>query len=272
MLRLFDNPKRMFRMFVANRGLIAALTVREVLGRYRGSMLGMFWAVFQPILMLAVYTFVFGVIFRSRWPGGTGSRAEFALVLFSGLLVFNMFAECLNRAPSIILSNVNYVKRVVFPLEILPLVAVAVALFHLFISFLVWLVFYLIAIGVPSVTVLLFPIALLPLIFLSLGIAWFFSALGVFIRDTAQITGLFTTVLMFLSPIFYSADSIPARFRPVAELNPLVPVIEQVRRVLMWHEGLDLHAYLPVLLLSIVVLFGGFWWFEKTRKGFADVL
>jgi lipopolysaccharide transport system permease protein len=136
----------------------------------------------------------------------------------------------------------------------------------------VWLAFYLIAIGVPSVTVLLFPVALLPLIFLSLGIAWFFSALGVFIRDTAQITGLLTTVLMFLSPIFYSADSIPARFRPIAELNPLVPLIEQVRRVLMWHEGLDLHAYMPVLALSIVVLLGGFWWFEKTRRGFADVL
>ncbi|MDR6207817.1 ABC-type polysaccharide/polyol phosphate export permease [Paraburkholderia graminis] len=119
---------------------------------------------------------------------------------------------------------------------------------------------------------LLFPVALLPLIFLSLGIAWFFSALGVFIRDTAQITGLFTTVLMFLSPIFYSADSIPARFRPIAGLNPLVPVIEQARRVLMWHEGIDLHAYVPVLVLSIVVLLGGFWWFEKTRRGFADVL
>jgi lipopolysaccharide transport system permease protein len=267
MLRLISVPKRILTSTITNRRLIVALTVREVLGRYRGSVLGMFWSLFQPILMLAVYTFVFGVIFRSRW-----SRAEFALVLFSGLLVFNMFAECLNRAPGIILSNANYVKRVVFPLEILPIVAVAVALFHLFVSFMVWLAFYLFAIGVPSFTVMLFPLALLPLIFLSLGIGWLFASLGVFIRDTAQITGLFTTVLMFLTPIFYPADAIPERFRAVAALNPLVPVIEQVRRVLMWHAGIDLHAWLLVLVQSIVVLWIGFWWFEKTRKGFADVL
>lgn len=262
----------MLRSLIANRDLIVALTIREVLGRYRGSVLGLFWSVFQPILMLAVYTFVFGLIFRSRWPGGTGSRAEFALVLFSGLLVFNMFAECLNRAPGIILSNTNYVKRVVFPLEILPFVTVAVALFHLFVSFLVWLAFYLLAIGIPSVTVLLFPIALIPLVLFSLGIAWFFSALGVYVRDTAQITGLVTTVLMFLTPIFYPADAIPARFRAIAGLNPLVPVIEQVRRVLMWHSGIALEAYVPVLIGSMVVLWLGYAWFEKTRKGFADVL
>jgi lipopolysaccharide transport system permease protein len=150
MLRLFTSPRRMVGSLIEHRNLIVALTVREVLGRYRGSVLGLFWSVFQPILMLAVYTFVFGLIFRSRWPGGSGSRSEFALVLFSGLLVFNMFAECLNRAPTIILSNTNYVKRVVFPLEVLPCVTVAVALFHLFVSFIVWLVFYLIAIGIPS--------------------------------------------------------------------------------------------------------------------------
>jgi lipopolysaccharide transport system permease protein len=272
MLRLFTSPKRMLRSLIEHRALIVALTVREVLGRYRGSVLGLFWSVFQPILMLAVYTFVFGLIFRSRWPGGSGSKAEFALVLFSGLLVFNMFAECLNRAPTIILSNTNYVKRVVFPLEVLPCVTVAVALFHLFVSFLVWLVFYLIAIGIPSVTVLLFPIALIPLVFFSLGIAWFFSALGVFVRDTVQITGLVTTVLMFMTPIFYPAEAIPVRFRVIAGLNPLVPIIEQVRRILMWHSGIALGSYVPVLVVSLVVLWIGYSWFEKTRKGFADVL
>ena len=272
MLRLFTSPRRLLSSLVEHRSLILALTVREVLGRYRGSILGLFWSVFQPILMLAVYTFVFGMIFRSRWPGGTGSKAEFALVLFSGLLVFNMFAECLNRAPTIILSNSNYVKRVVFPLEILPCVTVAVALFHLFVSFLVWLLFYVIAIGVPSVTVLLFPVTLIPLLFFALGISWFFSALGVYLRDTAQITGLVTTVLMFMTPIFYPAEAIPERFRVIAGLNPLVPIIEQVRRVLMWHSGITLDGFLPVLAVSLVVLWIGFSWFEKTRKGFADVL
>jgi lipopolysaccharide transport system permease protein len=272
MLRLFSSPTRLARSLVQHRRLIVTLAVREVLGRYRGSVLGLFWSVFQPILMLAVYTFVFGLIFRSRWPGGTGSRSEFALVLFSGLLVFNMFAECLNRAPTLILSNTNYVKRVVFPLEVLPCVTVAVALFHLFVSFLVWLLFYVIAIGVPSISVLLFPIALIPLVCFSLGVAWFFSALGVYVRDTAQVTGLVTTVLMFMTPIFYPAAAIPERFRSLVVLNPLVPIIEQVRRVLMWHDGIALDSFVPVLVFSLVVLWVGFSWFEKTRKGFADVL
>jgi len=272
MLSLFTSPTRLIRSVVEHRRLIAALTVREVLGRYRGSVLGLFWSVFQPVLMLAVYTFVFGLIFRSRWPGGTGSRSEFALVLFSGLLVFNLFAECLGRAPTLILANTNYVKRVVFPLEILPCVTVAVALFHLIVSFFVWLLFYVIAIGTPSLEVLLFPITLLPLLFLSLGITWFFSAFGVYVRDMAQVTGLITTVLMFMTPIFYPASAIPARFRTLCELNPLVPIIEQVRRVLMWHEGIALGQFAAVLFFSLVVLWVGFSWFEKTRKGFADVL
>ncbi|WP_232444594.1 ABC transporter permease [Burkholderia ubonensis] len=255
-----------------HRNLIFVLTVREILGRYKGSVLGLFWSVFQPILMLTVYSFVFGVIFRSRWPGGTGSQAEFVLILFAGLLVFNVFAECLNRSPVLILSNVNYVKRVIFPLEILPVVTTAVAMFHLFVSFVVWLLCYVVAIGVPSVYVLLFPVALLPLIFLSLGVAWFLSAFGVFVRDTAQITGLVTTVLMFMTPIFYPEQSVPAKFRAFVGLNPLVPIIEQVRKVLMWNGGITLSTYLPVLVASLVVLWGGYSWFEKTRKGFADVL
>lgn len=272
MFRLFSSPRRMFGILIQHRALIAALTMREVLGRYRGSMLGLFWAIFQPILMLAVYTFVFGLIFRSRWPGGSGSRTEFALVLFAGLLVFNMFAECLNRAPTLIVSNANYVKRVVFPLEILPCVTVAVALFQLLISFVVWITFHMIVIGMPPVTALLFPVALLPLVFFSLGIVWFFSALGVYLRDTVQVTGLVTAMMMFLSPIFYPADAIPARFRPIADLNPLVPIIEQVRGVLMWHRGISLENFVPVLLISLLVLWLGFSWFERTRKGFADVL
>ncbi|WP_245001915.1 ABC transporter permease [Cupriavidus pinatubonensis] len=257
---------------IEHRALIVALTTREVLGRYRGSVLGLFWAVFQPVLMLAVYTFVFGLIFRSRWPGGSGSRAEFALVLFAGLLVFNMFAECLNRAPTLIVSNSNYVKRVVFPLEILPCVTVGVALFQLLVSFVVWLAFHAFTIGMPPVTALLFPIALLPLVFFALAVAWLFSSLGVYLRDTVQVTGLVTAVLMFLSPIFYPADAIPARFRAFADLNPLVPIIEQVRRVLIWKQGLALDQYLPVLLVSLLALWFGYSWFEKTRKGFADVL
>ena len=161
------------------RHLIFTLVRREVAARYRGAMLGNLWALFTPLFMLAVYTFIFSVVFKARWSGGSDSRSEFALVLFAGLMVFNLFAECFNRAPRLILDNVNYVKKVVFPLEILPWVALGSALVNLGISLLVWLAFYGVAFGVPPVTVLLFPLMILPLLLLVLGLSWALAALGV---------------------------------------------------------------------------------------------
>jgi len=248
------------------------MTKREVVGRYRGSVMGLAWSFFNPVLMLAVYTFVFSVVFKARWGGGSDSKTEFALLLFAGLIVFNLFAECFNRAPSLILCNVNYVKKVVFPLEILPWVALGSALFHALISLGVWLIFYLIIFGLPHVTVLLLPMIILPLLLLIMGLTWGLASLGVYLRDVSQFVSIVTTMLMFLSPIFYPASALPEKYRHLLLLNPLSFPIEQVREVLFWGKVPDMTILIVYLLGGAFVAWLGFFWFQKTRKGFADVL
>jgi lipopolysaccharide transport system permease protein len=248
------------------------LTRREITGRYQGSMLGMLWSFFNPVFMLLVYTFVFSVVFKARWGGGSESRAEFALVLFAGMLVFNLFAECVSRAPTLILSNPTYVKKVIFPLEILPWVNFGTALFHAAISFGVWLVFYLAIFGLPSVTILLFPLLLLPLLLMTMGLSWFLASLGVFLRDVSQVIGIFITALMFLTPIFYPISAIPASYRPLLHLNPLTFIIDQGRDLLIFNKGMDWQSFIVLTLSAGCIAWLGFAWFQKTRKGFADVL
>ncbi|MBB4167368.1 ABC transporter permease [Rhizobium sp. BK538] len=266
------TPIEMVASAWRNRGLISALTRREVIGRYRGSVLGILWSLFNPIFMLAVYTFVFGVVFKARWGDADETKAEFALVLFAGMIVFNFFAECALKAPALILGNVNYVKKVVFPLEILSWVNVGSALFHTLISICVWIAFYCIEIGLPHPTLLLFPFALLPLVFLAAGLGWLLSSLGVFLRDIGQIVGILTTVTMFLSPIFFPASALPEAYRPLLGINPLAPAIAQMRDVLYWGNLLYLPSYLVYLFFCIAFACLAFSWFQKTRKGFADVL
>ncbi len=272
-MRAFSmSPIELLSSLIRNRELVISLVKREVVGRYRGSILGILWSFFNPVLMLAVYTFVFSVVFKARWNSESDSRTEFALVLFAGLLVFNLFSECVTRAPSLIISNVNYVKKVVFPLEILPWVSLGSALFHALISLSVWLIFYGLFFGVPPVTGLLIPIVVLPLIALTMGISWFLSSLGVYLRDVSQVIGLITTILMFMSPIFYPVSSIPEAYRGLFQLNPLTPTIEMARDVLIWGNLPNWTVYGTSLALAILVATLGFAWFQKTRKGFANVL
>ncbi|MES2741851.1 MAG: ABC transporter permease [Pseudomonadota bacterium] len=266
------SPQAMVSSLWRHRALTRALVQREVMGRYRGSIMGLLWSFLNPVLMLLVYTFVFSVVFKARWHAGSDSKTEFALVLFAGLLVFNLFAECFNRAPALILSNVNYVKKVVFPLEILPWVALGAAMFHALISVTVWLLAYLILYGLPHPTVLLLPLVVLPLILFIMGVTWGLAALGVYLRDVAQFIGVLTTVLMFLSPIFYSGNSLPAEYRGLLQFNPLTPAIEQARDVLFWGRVPDPTLWFAYLCGSALIAWLGFAWFQKTRKGFADVL
>lgn len=266
------SPLHLASSIAKHRGLIRTLAVRDIAARYRGSFLGFTWSVLQPILMLAVYTFVFSEVLKGRWPGGTGSKPEFALVLFSGLLVFNMFAEVFNRSPELILANSNYVKRVIFPLEIMPIVSVVSASFSLVINLAVWIVFYCIAIGPPHLTVLLIPVALLPLFALLAGLSWFLAALGVYMRDLTQITAIITTAFMFLTPIFFPVEAIPERYRGLFALNPLATIVKQVRDVLIWDRGIDVAQFGISIAVSLTVLFLGFAFFQKVRRGFADVL
>jgi lipopolysaccharide transport system permease protein len=266
------SPGEIVASLWRHRMLIAMLAKRDALGRYRGSVMGILWSFFHPLLMLAVYTFVFSGVFKARWTFGQGSPGEYAIILFAGLIVFTLFAECLNRAPTLILSNVNYVKKVAFPLEILPWVVFGSGLFHLAISLGVWLLFYLVVFGLPPVTALLLPVALLPLVLVIMGMIWFLAALGVFLRDAAQVVSIAVSALIFLSPIFYPLTALPENIRPLLYLNPMTPAVEHVRGVLIAGEVPDALQYGAFLAVGLVVAALGFAFFQKTRKGFADVL
>ena len=267
-----SSPLALFRTLRAHRDLVKGLVIREVVGRYRGSVMGLLWSFFNPILLLAVYTFVFSYVFKARWTGGDGSKTEFALVLFAGLMVFNMFAESCNRAPTLVTGNVGYVKKVVFPLEILPIVSLGSSLFHMLVSFVVWAVFYTVFVGMPSATLMLMPLAVLPLVLMTLGFSWLLAALGVYLRDVAQVIGVVTLVLMYLSPIFYPVSIMPEQYRPLMQLSPLTTTVEQVRDVMMWGNLLDWQAWGISMAVGLFIAWLGFAWFQKTRRGFADVL
>ncbi len=269
-------PAEMVGSLWRNRSLVRSLVIREVVGRYRGSFMGILWSFFNPVFMLLVYTFVFSVVFKAKWSGsgvvGNDSKTEFALVLFAGLIVFNLFAECFNRAPTLILANVNYVKKVVFPLEILPWIALGSALFHAAISLSVWLAAYLIFMGLPQLTALWLPFVALPLLLFIMGLSWALAALGVYLRDVSQLTGMATTTLMFISPIFYPASALPEKYREILYLNPITPAIEMARDVLYWGKAPNLIMLTAYTITAAVLAWLGFAWFQKTRKGFADVI
>ena len=269
---LSASPVEMFASLWRNRELILASAKREIQGRYRGSFLGLLWAFLNPLFMLAVYTFVFSVVFNARWNVESTSKTEFALVLFAGLIVFNLFGETINRAPSLVISNPNYVKKVVFPLQILPVVSSLSALFHALISLGVWLLAYLIFFGIPHATVLYLPLIVLPFLLFILGLAWMLASLGVFLRDISQFIGTIVTVLMFMTPIFYPITALPEAFRPWLYLSPLTTIVEQARDALYWGRPPNLSQLGMYALVSFIVAWLGFLWFQKTRKGFADVL
>lgn len=266
------SPFHLIRSLWKHRQLILDLAKRDALGKYKGSKLGVLWSFLTPVFMLTIYTFVFSEIFQTRWTTGSTSKTEFAIVLFAGLIMFNFFAENVSRAPALIVSNLNFVKKIVFPLEILACVNLVSSLFHMFVSLLVLICFQLLVRGHLPITILLLPMVILPLAMLCLGIAWFLSAIGVFLRDVGQTIGIFVTGLMFLSPIFFPLSSIPLRWQPLAKLNPLVFPIEQARNVQIWGvipNGAEWLIYASVATLTAWL---GFVCFQKTRRGFADVL
>lgn len=271
------TPIEMYRSGKRYRQLIAQMTQREISSRYKGSIFGILWAFLTPILMLAVYTFVFSVVFKARWvgagaPDGEQSKADFAIMLFTGMIVYGIFAECVNRAPGLILGNPNYVKRVVFPLDILPWTVMGTALFNASISFVVLIAFFLLTNHVLTWTALLLPVVLLPLVFLCMGLSWFLSSLGVYLRDVGQTVGIVTTVLMFMSPVFYPLASLPFKFQFYLRFNPLTSIIEQTRDVLLLSRVPDPTHLLISILISMLIAWLGFAWFQKTRRGFADVI
>ncbi|MDZ7277961.1 ABC transporter permease [Pantoea eucrina] len=264
----------LLRSIISNRHLIYQMTKREITGRYRGSFMGVLWSFINPVLMLTVYTFVFSVVFKARW--GTGSvsesKSDFAIILFVGLIVHTLFAETLMRAPTLILGNVNYVKKVIFPLEVLSVTSMASVLFHSVISLIVLLSAFFIFNGFIHWTVVFIPMVFFPLIIVSIGLSWFLSSLGVFIRDVGQTIAIITMILMFLSPIFYPVSALPEKFQHVIMLNPLTFIIEQSRNVIIWGKMPDFTGLALYSLAALCLMWLCFFWFQKTRKGFADVL
>ncbi len=248
------------------------LTKREITGRYKGSMLGIFWSFVNPLLMLVVYTVFFSMILKVRWGSNGESQTDFAMLLFVGLIMYSFIAECINRAPGLVTGNVNYVKKVVFPIAVLPAVSCGSALFHWLISMVVLLLALLVTgHGIVSTSLLIFPV-MVPLVLYGLGIGWFLASVGVFLRDLNQIVGVITQVLMFMSPVFFSVTKIPESFRGIFLANPLTTIIEQARAVLIFGQSLDWGAVAVQVGIAAIVCIAGYTWFRLTRRGFADVL
>jgi len=266
------TPVAMLGGLLRNRELLWELVKRDFIGRYKGSMLGVVWSLFNPLLMLAIYTVVFSVAFKARWGTGEESKVAFAIVLFSGMIIHSFFAECLNRAPSLIISHPHYVKKVVFPLEILPWMAMLSALLHFLVSFGVLLGFCLLAGVKVHAGVLITPIILFPLILMVLGFSWAFASLGVYLRDLSQVIGMATTVALFLAPIFYPIDALPEAYRTFLMWNPITLPVIQLRDLMLWGKPLQWDKWAISLVIGVSVCQIGYWWFQKSRRGFADVL
>ncbi len=260
------------RVYTAHRDLIHALVARQVQARYKGSVLGLAWLVLRPLLLLAVFTFVFSVVFQARWDRPVENQAQFALLLYAGLVCHQMIAECLTRSPNAMVEFTTYVKKVVFPVEILPMVVAAQAVVGFGIGFALLLAAQALLLGGLPITVIAAPLVILPLALFGLAIGWALAGLGPYFRDLAPLAGLASLVLMFLSPVFYPLSAVPEGFRWVIGANPLAFVIEQLRLVAVfgvWPDwaGLALFGLAAFGLATLALaLFG------RLRPGFADVL
>ncbi len=270
--RFPTDPFSFLRTVAYQRELVAELVRGEVAGRYRGSVLGVLWSLASPLLLLAAFTFVFGTVFPSRWGAAAAGHGDYALLLFPGILLHGLLAETITRAPGLVTAVPNYVKKVVFPLELLPLVAVATALFHALVGFAVLAGALVVFRGGLAASALALPAIVAPYVILLLGVAWILAALGVYLRDIAQLTGLVSMLLMFLSPVLYPVSALPEPYRFWIAWNPLTLPLEATREALMFGRWPDWAALGLYTLGALAVAAAGYWWFQKSRKGFADVI
>ena len=266
-------PWEIVRALGKHGTLLQQWTVRDVLARYRGSYLGVFWSLMRPLAMLTVYVVVFGFILQPQLGGDTSSnKLEFVLSLFCGLVLFDFFAEAVGRAPTLVLSRSNYVTKVVFPLEILSLSAVAAALLQMVISFIPFFAGVLLVRGAVPVTVLFLPLVIVPLILFALGFSWLLSSLGVFVRDLNAVVPLMLVVLLFASAIFYSVSSVPPEFRTFFELNPLAVLVDEARNSVLLGRAPGGGRLAAIFAASIVVAIAGYAFFMRSKRGLADVI
>lgn len=263
------NPLRIIRDISSRRNLLFQLVKRDVLLRYRGAMFGVLWIFLSPLIMLTIFAFVFGHIFQARWPQ-QDTGAPFWILLYAGLIVFNVFAETVSRSPASVRGYPSYVKKIIFPVEILPLVPLGAALVHMVFNFLILLAALALT-GFLHVQVLLFPLLILPVLLFSLGLAWFIAAWGVFIKDMTQIVPVFVQMLLFLSPVFYPVNALPEKLQPIYLHNPLGAVIEAGRAAIV-DNAIPWTAWSFALVLSLFAFVLGYAFFQHSREEFADVL
>lgn len=268
MFKYFDHHNNL----IFSLGLVYQLTRRNIQIRYRGSLLGILWSLVTPILMLVMYTFVFGTILDLRWSDQEGGNPEFATILFSGLIVHAYFSECLNMSVDLIQANRQYVKKVVFPLSSLALVVIFTAVFQMFVSTGVLILYLAIADRALSWTIIFIPVIIAPLMLMALGFSWVISASAVYFRDLGQLIGLITLALLFISPVFYETSRLPAAIQPWLYANPITWIIESVRSLLFHGTIPNILEYLTYLIASMVTCVLGLLWFRKLRPGFSDVI
>jgi len=269
----FINPLEMFRSLFSHREIIRQFAWREVVGRYKGTYLGLFWSLLNPLMTLAVYTVVFGIILKAKFvPDAEDGTARFALALFCGIIIYNIFSVCASKAPSAIYENPSLVKKVVFPLEVLPVAMLVASIVNAGFGLAILIPALLILSPNVSPTMYMFPLVLLPLCALSLGVAWFLAAIGVFIRDVGQAIVILLQLLFFASPVIYPLSAAPPIFQVFLRLNPLTTILEDARRTLMWGQPIEWGWWLAVTIVSLVLMQLGYVWFMKSKRVFADII
>ncbi len=268
------NPVPGIKLICRNRTLLKQMVRRNVQSKYQGSALGIAWSVIHPLMMLIIYTYVFSVVFKARWgvQNASETKGAFAIILFCGMAVYSIFSEAVSLSATQITGNANYVKKVVFPLPLLPVSQVVSS----FVQGLVWVVLLLLGAifiyGNISWTMLLLPLVWLPLFLFTLGISCFVASLGVYFRDTPYVLQVILQVLFFITPIFYPISAVPEKLQILLKINPLTMMIEETRKVLLYAQVPDWKFFAVSLAVGIAVFILGFAWFNKTQKGFADVL
>jgi lipopolysaccharide transport system permease protein len=268
------SPAALALRLVKHRFVLKQLAWRSIAGAYGGSIGGLLWIVVKPLLMLAVYTTVFGVVFHSRFyhDPSQDSAGAFALALFVGLTVFSVLAEMLGKAPTLIIGNITFVKRMVFPLDVLVASEFLATLFQFAVSMALFIVLLVVRThGLPWAA-LATPFIVLPFLMFVLGLSWFLASLGTYLRDTAQVIGIVTSILMFLSPIFFPISALPQTAQDWIVLNPVAAVVEEMRNAFFLGTLPDPLVLLRHYVVGGLVMWLGWVWFEATRRGFADVL
>lgn len=271
-INLSISPLTLLKSCISNKDLLRSLIVREIVGRYKGSVLGMAWSILTPIIMLLVYNCVFVDILKARFDSEVFRDVPFYLIMFLGLLFFNLFSECLVKSPILIQSNPNYVKKIIFPLELLPFVVLGGALFQFFIGFLVWIFFHMLSLGIPSLSLFSIFLYLPSLIVFCIGTIWLVSSFGVYLKDIGQIVNLVSVILLFLSAVFFPLSMLSDHYLFWISLNPLALLIDQARLTVLIGKSPDYGLCTLIFAISVVYAWISFILFQKLRRGFSDVL